>query len=351
MDVDAMGGHMDAFTTKEYAAFHLRVLDSHVDRAAAILGDILVSPRFDAEDLKKEKTVIFEEFAMVDDTPDDLVGENFGRKIWPDHPLGKPILGTRSRIRSYTSSDVRHFFSKVYVPSNLVVSLAGRISEKRAISLATRLFGALPAKPAPHRTTPPKAGSGVVRVDKPELSQAHVCFGTEGPAAKNQSRFAASLLGTVLGGSVSSRLFQNVREKRGLVYSISAGASTYSDTGTFTIYAATSKERLSAVMSATMDEVKRLLDEPIPSDELQRAKDHLKGGMMLGLESTASRMSALARSEIYHGRVITLDEVQRSIDSVTAQETQALAREIFSKKQTLSMVGNLGKARTAVPQL
>lgn len=350
MDVDAMGGYMDAFTTKEYAAFHLRVLDTHVERAAALLGDILASPRFDPGDLKKEKTVIFEEFAMVDDTPDDLVGENFGRRLWPSHPLGKPILGTRAAIRAYTSADVRRFFRKVYVARNLVLSIAGRISEKRALSLAERLFGGIDGRGAGAAgSTQPRAGSGLVHVRKPELSQTHVCLGAEGPSVRSPDRFAASVLGTVLGGSVSSRLFQNVREKRGLVYSISAGASLYSDTGTFTIYAATSKERLPAVLTQTMGEIRRLMDVPIGPDELQRAKDHLKGGMLLGLESTGARMSSLARSEIYHGRPLTLDEVTRGIDAVTAADAQRLVRDVFSRPLTMSVVGNAPRGAVGIP--
>jgi predicted Zn-dependent peptidase len=350
MDVDAMGGHMDAFTSKEYAAFHLRVLDEQIDRAAEILGDILVSPRFDEADLRKEKTVIFEEFAMVDDTPDDIVGENFARKLWPRHPLGLPILGTRGRIRGYTRDDVRRFFRKVYVPGNLIVSIAGRITEKRALALAERLFGPLKARSRGRRVESPAAASGTVEVRKPELSQVHLCLGAEGPSAQSDERFAATVLGTVLGGSVSSRLFQNIREKRGLVYSISAGSSLFMDTGSFSIYAATSKERLQAVMRHTMDEVKRLMDEPIGADELKRAKDHLKGGLMLGLEGTSSRMSALARSEIYQGRLMSMNEVTRAIDGVTSDQTMALVRRIFDRPLTLSLVGNLGPGPVTAPR-
>lgn len=352
VDVDAMGGYMDAFTTKEYAAFHLRVLDTHAARAAALLADILANPRFDPADLKKEKTVVFEEFAMVDDTPDDLVGENFGRKLWPGHPLGKPILGTRARLRSFDRDDVRRFFRKVYVAKNLVLSIAGRITEKRAISLAEELFGGIDGRGAVSAPSPkPRSGAGLVHVRKPELSQTHVCLGAEGPSATSRDRFAANVLGTVLGGSVSSRLFQNVREKLGLVYSISAGASLYSDTGTFTIYAATSKERLAAVLRRTMDEVRRLMDDEIAEDELRRAQDHLKGGMLLGLEGTAARMSALARSEIYHGRPLTLDEVTRGIDAVTSADAQRLVREVFSRPLTMSVVGNAPRGSVRVPAL
>lgn len=351
MDVDAMGGHMDAFTSKEYAAFHLRVLDTHVDRSAEILSDILVNPRFDKSDLVKEKTVILEEFAMVDDTPDDIVGEMFAGKLWPAHPIGRPILGTRTALRGYNQSDVRKFFRKVYVPSNLVLSIAGRISEKRAIELATRLFSGIPGRPAHTRMVRPRAHHGLIRKHKKTLAQTHLCLGALGPSSTDVNRFTGHVLGTVLGGSISSRLFQNVREKRGLVYSISAGLSGFMDTGSFTVYAATSKDRVDLVLSLITDEVKRLVDEAVPEDELQRARDNLKGGLMLSLEGSGSRMGNLARNEIYFQRTISPDETLKSIDAVTSEEVTKLARKIFSRQLTLAVIGNLKDARLRIPSI
>ena len=349
MDVDAMGGHMDAFTSKEYAAFHLRVLDTHVNRSAEILADILVNPRFDKADLAKEKTVILEEFAMVDDTPDDILGEMFASKFWPDHPIGRPILGTRKALKSYTQDDVRSFFKKVYVPSNLVLSIAGRITEKRAIELATRLFCSIPKGRVNTRTVPPRSHHGLIKKHKATLAQTHLCLGAPGPSSTHADRFTGHVLGTVLGGSISSRLFQNVREKRGLVYSISAGLSGFMDTGSLSIYAATSKERVDTVLSLIGDEVKRLVDEPVPQDELQRAKDNLKGSLMLSLEGSGSRMSALARGEIYHQRTVSPTETLRSIDAVTSAGVSKLSRDIFGQKMTLAVIGNLKEAKLRVP--
>lgn len=351
MEVDAMGGHMDAFTSKEYAAFHLRVLDTHVERSARILADILVNPRFDRKDLAKEKTVIFEEFAMVDDTPDDILGEMFASQLWPDHPIGRPILGTRKALRAYTPEDTRRFFRKVYVPSNLVLSIAGRISEKRAIELATRLFSTIPQGRAQTANTRPVPHHGLTRKHKERQAQTHLCLGAIGPASTHKDRFTGHVLGTVLGGSISSRLFQNVREKRGLVYSISAGLSGFMDTGSLSIYAATSKERVDRVLSLIGDEVKRLLDEPVPMDELQRAKDNLKGGLMLSLEGSGSRMGALARNEIYFKRTISPKETLQSIDAVTAAEVSNLARKIFSQRLTLAVIGDLKGAQLRVPKI
>ncbi len=351
MDVDAMGGHMDAFTSKEYAAFHLRVLDTHVNRSAEILADILVNPRFDASDLAKEKTVILEEFAMVDDTPDDILGEMFASQFWPDHAIGRPILGTRKALKSYTQDDVRRFFRKVYVPSNLVLAIAGRITEKRAIEIATRLFTSIPKRRAHTRSPRPTTHHGLIKKHKKTLAQTHLCLGALGPASTHGDRFTGHVLGTILGGSISSRLFQNVREKRGLVYSISAGLSGFMDTGSLSIYAATSKERVDTVLSLISDEVKRLLDERVPDDELQRAKDNLKGGLVLSLEGTGSRMSALARNEIYFKRTVSPDETLRSIDAVTSHDVLELAQDIFSRKLTLAVIGNLKGAKLRIPKV
>ncbi len=351
MDVDAMGGHMDAFTSKEYAAFHLRVLDTHVERSASILSDILVNPRFDKADLAKEKTVILEEFAMVDDTPDDIVTEMFAAQLWPHHPLGRPILGTRKALKGYTQDDVRHFFKKVYVPSNLVLATAGRITEKRAIDLATRLFESIPKGRANTRNVRPRAHHGLVRRHKKTLSQTHLCLGSLGPSSVDANRFVGHVLGTVLGGSISSRLFQNVREKRGLVYSISAGLSGFVDTGSFAIYAATSKDRVDRVLSLIGDEMKRLVDEIVPDDELQRAKDNLKGGLMLSLEGSGSRMGALARSEIYHRRTVSTKETLHAIDAVTSASVSTLAQEVFEQKMTLAVIGNLTGAKLKLPSI
>ncbi len=351
MEVDAMGGHMDAFTSKEYAAFHLRVLDTHVEKAAAILSDILVHPRFDADDLVKEKTVILEEFAMVDDTPDDILGEMFAQKLWPDHPIGRPILGTRTALKAYRREDVQRFFKKVYVPSNLVLAIAGRITEKKAVELATRLFGAIPAGRANPGSVRPLAHHGLVKKHKKTLAQTHLCLGALGPSSTHADRFTGHVLGTVLGGSISSRLFQNVREKRGLVYSISAGLSGFMDTGSLSIYAATSKDRVDTVLGLITDELKKLVDVEVPSDELQRAKDNLKGGLMLSLEGSGSRMSNLARNEIYFKRTVSPDETLRSIDAVTSASVAKLAREIFSRKQTLAVIGNLKGAKLRIPEL
>ncbi len=351
MDVDSMGGHMDAFTSKEYAAFHLRVLDTHVDRSAEILADILVHPRFDRSDLAKEKTVILEEFAMVDDTPDDILGEMFASRLWPHHPIGRPILGTRKALKSYTRDEVRRFFKKVYVPANLVLAIAGRITEKRAIELATRLFTSIPSGRANTKSVRPVTHYGLIKRHKKTLAQTHLCLGAQGPSSTHADRFTGHVLGTVLGGSISSRLFQNVREKRGLVYSISAGLSGFMDTGSLSIYAAMSKERVDTVLSLISDEVKRIVDEPVPSDELQRAKDNLKGSLMLSLEGSGSRMSALARNEIYHQRTISPNETLRSIDAVASEDLSKLAQDIFSRKMTLAVIGNLKGAKLRIPSI
>lgn len=344
-EVDSIGGHMDAFTAKEYAAFHLKVLDEHLPLAVDILGDIVLNPLFDAIELGKEKKVIFEEINMVEDTPDDLVMERFTQAIWRGHPLGRPILGTRKSVTAFRRDDLAGFFERVYRPANLVVAAAGRLEHAATSALITRAFGDL----APGRTLrnggPPKLTPSIVTRSKKELEQVHLCLGTRACAQSHQDRYATYILNTVLGGSMSSRLFQNVREKRGLVYSISSGVSSYSDTGVMTVYAGTSLESLDEVIGLTVDELRRMRDEPVPAEELRRSKDHLKGSLMLSLESTGSRMNNMARQEIYFGRQFTLDEILQRIEAVQAPDVQRIAAQMFKGDLAMSVLGNLNGYR------
>ena len=340
-EVDSIGGHMDAFTAKEYASFHLKVLDRHLPLAVDILSDIVLHPLFDSAEMAKEKKVIFEEINMVEDTPDDLVMENFTEAFWPDHPLGRPILGTKRSVSSFERSDLAAFFRKVYHPGNIVIAAAGHLDHKRTLALVKERFGSL-AKGVTTRNGPaPKPVPGIVARSKKELEQVHLALGRPAYPQGHKSRYAAYILNTILGGSMSSRLFQNVREKRGLVYSISSGVTAYSDAGCLTIYAGTSVESMDEVIRLTVDELRRFRMEAVPEDELQRSKDHLKGSLMLSLEHTGSRMNHLARQEIYFGRLFGLDEVMAGIDSVDAKQVQKVANEIFDGPLAMSLIGNL----------
>jgi predicted Zn-dependent peptidase len=286
--------------------------------------------------------VILEEISMVEDTPDDLVMELFTGAFWPSHPLGRPILGTRKSVRSFTRGQLAGFFRDVYHPGNLVVAAAGRLAHETTRSLVERGLGDLsPGRPPRRPERPPRPAGRVVTRSKRELEQVHICLGVPAYAQGHDDRYGAHTLNVILGGSMSSRLFQNVREQRGLVYAISSGISAYSDAGSLCVYAGTSRRAVDEVLQLTLDELQRLQDEPVPEEELRRAKDHLKGSLMLSLESTGSRMSHLARQELAHGRQLDLDEVLERIERVEAEDLTRIARELFAGPMTVSVLGNL----------
>ncbi|HEY7514335.1 MAG TPA: pitrilysin family protein [Vicinamibacteria bacterium] len=351
-EMDSIGGFMDAFTAKEFAAFHLKVLDEHLPLAAEILGDIVLHPLFDPVEMAKEKKVIYEEINMVEDTPDDLVMELFTAAFWPDHPLGRPILGTKKSVQDFRRGDLATFFKRVYHPGNIVIAAAGNLEHRYAADLVQRHFGALRSGKTPgNGLAPPRSASRIVTRAKKELEQVHLCLGSRAYPQAHRDRYGSYILNTVLGGSMSSRLFQNVREKRGLVYSISSGVTAYSDAGILSVYAGTSLDSIDEVLRLTLEEMKRLKGDPLPADELRRAKDHLKGSLMLSLENTGARMSHLARQEIYFGRQFGLDEITAGIEGVTTDDVQRVASEIMAGPLTASVLGNLKGWRPRAAQL
>ncbi|MGE5126255.1 MAG: M16 family metallopeptidase [Betaproteobacteria bacterium] len=350
-EVDSIGGYMDAFTAKEYASFHLKVLDEHLPLAVEILGDVVLNPLFDPEEMAKEKRVIFEEINMVEDTPDDLVMELLCEAVWPDHPLGRPILGTKRTVRRFGRADLAEHFARVYQPSNLVIAAAGHLDHRRTAELVRRHFSGLQRRPLPANGRAPRAVTATVVRAKRELEQVHLCLGTRALSQTHPQRYVSFVLNTVLGGSMSSRLFQNVREKRGLVYSISSGVTSYSDAGLLSVYAGTSLDSLPQVVRLTLDELRRLCAERIPDVELRRAKDHIKGGLVLSLEGSGARMSHLARQEIYFGRQLPLDEVLEGIEEVSADDVRRLAARLFRGRVSASVLGRLDGWRPRAKEL
>jgi predicted Zn-dependent peptidase len=350
-EVDSIGGYMDAFTAKEYASFHLKVLDQHLPLAVELLGDIVLNPLFDPAEMAKEKKVIFEEMSMVEDTPDDLVMELYTEAFWPDHPLGRPILGNRRTVGGFDRGELLDFFRRVYHPGNILIAAAGHLEHAESAALVRRHFGALAAGRNGGRVYAPRHTTRVVTRSKKELEQVHLCLGTRAYPQAHEDRFGCYILNTVLGGSMSSRLFQNVREKRGLVYSISSGVASYSDAGAFTIYAGTSLDSVDQVVRLCLEELRRLKGEPLPETELRRAKDHLKGSLMLSLESTGSRMNHLARQEFYFGRQFGLDEIMAGIESVSAHDVARIANDLFEGPLHASVLGNLKGYRPKAAQL
>ena len=327
--IDSIGGQLDAFTAKEYASYYIKVLDEHLPTAVDLLSDIVMHPRLEAEDLEKEKKVILEEIKMVEDTPDDLVHELFTQHFWEGHALGRPILGSKETVESFTPDILRDYFRNAYVAQNLIVSAAGNVEHARVRDLVGAAFTSLPASGAAFDDTVPRVVPQVLTRAK-ELEQSHVCLGTNSYPQNHQDRYVSYIMNTVLGGSMSSRLFQNVREKRGLAYAVFSGLSAYRDAGNITIYAGCANEAVPEVVDLCVEELRGMKQAPVPDTELRRAKDHLKGSLMLSLENTASRMSHLARQEIYFERHFGLDETLAGVERVTAADVTRVASDLFA---------------------
>jgi len=344
--VESIGGNLDAFTAKELVCFNTKVLDEHLSLAWDVLADLVLNPLFRPEDIEKEKGVILEEIKMEADSPDYLVHEIFSSNFWKDHPLGKPILGTRETVRRFDSDMIRAYYSQVYAPSNLLVTAAGNLTHQRLVALVREHFDSLPAGQPTTADNAPVTHARIALRNKKSLEQVHVCLGVPSYPLPHQERFACYVLNTLLGGGMSSRLFQNIRERQGLAYAVFSELNPYRDTGCLSIYAGTSLESAPKVVESIVHEFRDLKERPVADDELRRAKDHLKGSLMLSLESTASRMTNLARQEMYFNRFFTLDELVQSIEHVTSVDVQRIAQTFFDPKQiALTVLGNLENLR------
>lgn len=340
--VDSIGGNLDAFTAKEMTCFNTKVLDEHVPIAMDVLSDLVLNPRFDEQDIGKEKSVVLEEIKMDADSPDYLVHEIFSAQFWQGHSLGRPILGTRDTVRGLSRDVIQNFYRSVYTPENLLITAAGNLSHERLVELAAGHFEKLkPAGPVPQEPVP-STHAGVILRTKKELEQVHLCLGVPSYPIPHEDRFHCYVLNTVLGGGMSSRLFQNIRERQGLAYSVYSDISPYTDTGCLMVCAGTSLESVRQLVDSVLREFKELRQNPVPPEELRRAKDHLKGSLMLSLESTSSRMSNLARQEMHFKRFFSLDELVESIEKVTATDVQHVAQSFFEPSQiALTILGNL----------
>jgi predicted Zn-dependent peptidase len=339
--IDSIGGQLDAFTAKEYASYYIKVLDEHLPLAIDILSDIVRNPAFSPDDIEREKKVVLEEIKMVEDTPDDLVHELFTQGFWENHPLGRPILGTKETVESFNAELLRDYFSNVYTAKNLIVSAVGNLEHERVRDLVAEKFGSLTQPGEPARDEAPRVVAKILVRNK-ELEQSHLCLGVGSYPQNHDDRYASYVLNTLLGGSMSSRLFQNVREKRGLAYAVFSGLSAYRDAGSFTVYAGCSNEAVGEVIDLIVEELRGVKQTSVADSELQRSKDHLKGSLMLSLENTASRMSHLARQEIYFDRQFGLDETLQGIEKVTAVDVQRVAADLFQNGSLAATVlGNV----------
>jgi predicted Zn-dependent peptidase len=350
--VDSIGGNMDAFTAKECICFNIKVLDEHLPLAMDVLSDLVLHPVFDAGDIAKERGVILEEIKMDQDNPDYLVHEIFTQSFWKDHALGLPILGTRETVRKFERPVVSRFYGHHFAPGNLVVCAAGNLNHQNFVDLVAKHFEHVkPAKNGLHSPAP-KTSFRINLRNKKSLEQVQICIGVPSLPVAHERRYASYILNTLLGGGMSSRLFQNIRERQGLAYSIYSDLNPYRDTGSMCVYAGTSRESAVKVVECVVAEFRNLKSTPVPEEELRRSKDQLKGSLMLSLESSMARMSNLARQEMYYDRFYGLDELIERIEAVTAEDLQRTADEFFRTEQiAVTILGNLTGLRLTRDQL
>src|SRR5512146_2306196 len=339
--IDSIGGNMDAFTAKECISFDVKVLDENLPTAFDILSDLVLNPVFSANDIARERGVILEEIKMDEDNPDYLVHEIFTQNFWKDHPLGKPILGTKETVRRFEQPLLLEYYGKRFYPGNMIISAAGSLQHENFCQLVRERFSRLePVKNGFH-DTPPRPVARIIMRNKKALEQVQICIGVPSYPVSHERRYASYVLNTLLGGGMSSRLFQNIRERQGLAYSIFSELNPYRDTGCMSIYAGTSRESAPKVVQSVVREFADLKDKRVPDDELRRAKDQLKGSLMLSLESTTARMSNLARQEMYFDHFVSIDEILQRIEGVSSDDLMKLAGEFFNKKSIAVTV--LGK--------
>ncbi len=341
-EVDSVGGNMDAFTAKECICFDVKVLDEHLPTAIDILSDLVLNPVFASEEIKRERGVIIEEIKMDEDNPDYLVHEIFTQNFWKDHPLGKPILGTKETVKKFEQETLREYYRRFFIPNNMIISVAGNVKHERFVELVTQKFGTLTAGPNGFKQDPPKVQARINMRNKKALEQVQLCIGVPSLPIGHEDRFASYILNTLLGGGMSSRLFQSVREKQGLAYAIYSELNPYRDTGCMAIYAGTSRDNAPKVVQSVVTEFRKLKNQAVSDEEIRRAKDQLKGSLMLSLESSTARMSNLARQELYFDRFYSMDEIIGRVEAVTKENLTHLAEQYFQSEQiAVTVLGNL----------
>ncbi len=347
-EVDSIGGNLDAFTSKESVGFTIKVLDENVAPALDVLSDLVLHPQFSPEDLAREQSVILEEIKMDEDSPDSVVHETWLQNFWPRHPLGRPILGTAATVSSFNQRIVFDHHTRHFSPANLVVSAAGHLDHDQMVARIERQFGTLAAgsEDATSPEPPPVPKPHITLKKKKSLEQVQLCLGMPALPTASPDRFGLYLLNTILGGGMSSRLFQSIREDAGLAYSIFSELSPFRDCGTLAIYAGVSAEKAAEALRLTLAEFTRLKNEPVPEPELKRARDQMKSNIVLGMESSGARMSNLARQQMNFGRFVPIDEIVRESDRVTSADLQRLARQLFVPDAlALTLLGNLGEIK------
>lgn len=338
-EIENTGGSINAFTDKENTCFFVRILDKHVPLALNVLSDVLRNSIFDPAEIEKEKQVVLEEIKTYEDSPDELVFDLFLQTIWSDHPLGREIIGTVDTVKGLNRDKICDYIEHFYTPDNLVIAIAGKINTEKIVEQLSELVGNMsnhyPSIPdAPVTMTP-----GVL-VKYKDIEQIHLCLGTKGVAINDERRYVLAIVDNILGGGMGARLFQEIREKRGLVYSISSYQALYRLAGIFGVYAGCSPNNFKEVAKLTIEELNKIKEGKISSDEIEKSKEHIKGGLLLGMEAVRSRMMRLARNELFFGRFLPLDEIVQKIEKVELKDIVDIAEEIFNKDLiTFTVVG------------
>jgi predicted Zn-dependent peptidase len=343
--LDEVGGQLNAFTAKEYTCYYARVLDEHFNLVIDVLNDMLFHSRFEEKDIDQERKVIIEEIKTYEDVPEELVHDLFAATIWPGHSLGRSVIGNQEVISNLSRQDIINFYQKYYVPGNIVIAVVGNIQPEIIIEKLEKTFGGLKGKTQPRSLVCPTAYSSVNCYFK-DTELVHLCFGTQGLPFNDAKTYVFQLINIILGTGLSSRLFQEIREQRGLVYSIYSYPRAYRDTGLFGIYAGLSKENIAAVIALIIKEIKKIQENGVSELELQRAKDHYRGNLLLSLESVIAQLGALGKSQLYLGRVISPEEVLEKVNRVTREEIKEAANSILKTEIfSLASIGPVNSSK------
>ena len=339
VEMDALGGQVNAFTSKECTCYYAKVIAEHLPRAMSLLSDLLLNAKMDEEEFEKERGVILEEIAMGEDTPEDLVYDLLAEAYFGDHPLARPILGTDEQISSVSREALIAFRKKHYRPDNTVLAIAGQFDLDQFKAMAETYLGAWQAQGETHLPEAVNGCSGEVKRKKKDIEQVHICLSYPGVAQDDDDLYPLTVMNNLFGGGMSSRLFQHVREEMGAAYSVYSYPSTYANCGTLSIYAGTSPEMAQEVIDALHLEIHKLLDEGVNDEEFNMAKDQLKVSYVLGLESSSSRMSSIGRSKLMRGRAIDPQDVVRKIEAVTKEDVERVMRRILTQPCAAALVG------------
>jgi predicted Zn-dependent peptidase len=340
-EIDSVGGVLNAFTGKEYTCYYAKVLSEHLPLALDILGDIFIHSRFAAEEIDRERSVVLQEISQIEDTPDDFVHELFNRAFWPGHPLSRPITGTPETVGKLTRDDFLRFLGARYRPDRVLVAAAGNLEHAGLVDAVSRELGSLEGSASRVDGAPPSPRAGV-SVHQKALEQVHLCLGTPGIAQCDRDRYIAHLLNMALGGGMSSRLFQEIRERRGKAYTVYSFLSSYLDAGYTGVYVGTSAEWVPEVVGHVRQELARAVKDGLTAAELARVKTQMKGSLLLGLETSDSRMSRIAKNDIYFGRDVPISEVSAEIDRVTNDDVVRIAEKLFRPgEMALTVLGDM----------